>query len=152
VRIATRSRDYWRRSDELRERAWGFVRERVRPDVALVQEAGPGGQCSGVVFREGGACDDRSGRAKDLGWGSAVVSFGLSLRGIDHALSPFRTEPNPVPRTLPGTVATAKVESNVHLIVVSVRSSRLAGALRGHEARALAAQRPDVRRSQRRSA
>jgi hypothetical protein len=111
--------DYWPSSGEKRVRAWDFLRERVRPDVALVQEARPGGPNAGVVFREGGIHDDRTGKAKDLGWGSAVVSFGPSLREIDHALSPFRTEPNPILRTFPGTVAVAEVESNEHLVVVS---------------------------------
>lgn len=111
--------DYWRRSDDLRARAWDFLRERIRPDVALVQEARPTGEFAGVVFREGGICDDRSGKAKDLVWGSAVVSFGPSLRGIEHAQGPFRREPNPILRTYPGAVAVAEVESDEPLVVVS---------------------------------
>ena len=111
--------DYWRRSDELRARAWYFLRERVRPDVALVQEAKPRAPHDGAVFREGGIHDDRSGEAKDLGWGSAVVSFGPPLRGVDHALGPFRIGPNPVLRTFPGTVAVAEVEAVEPLVVVS---------------------------------
>jgi hypothetical protein len=93
--------DYWRRSTELRARAWDFLRARVRPDVALLQEASPGGQSGSIVFRQDGLSDDRCGTPKDLGWGSAVVSFGPSLRQIEYAQSPFRAEPNPLLRTFP---------------------------------------------------
>jgi endonuclease/exonuclease/phosphatase family metal-dependent hydrolase len=112
--------DYWRSSDERRARAWGFLRDRVKPDVALLQEANPVSLPIEAVFRKGGIRDDRSGEAKDLGWGSAVVSFGLPLREIDHAESPFRSEPNPLLRTFPGSVAIAEVQSTEPLIFVSV--------------------------------
>jgi hypothetical protein len=36
--------DYWRRSAELRGRAWDYLESQVRPDIALVQEAVPLGR------------------------------------------------------------------------------------------------------------
>jgi endonuclease/exonuclease/phosphatase family metal-dependent hydrolase len=112
--------DHWRRSPELRSRAWHYLQSEVRPDVALLQEARPAGDYSGVVYRTGGIRDERGEKPKDLGWGSAVVSFGPSLRAIDSAVSPFAPDPNPVLRTFPGSVAIAEIESATPLLVVSV--------------------------------
>ena len=44
IRIATWNMDYWRRSAELRGRAWDYLESQVRPDIALVQEAVPLGR------------------------------------------------------------------------------------------------------------
>jgi hypothetical protein len=112
--------DNWRRSTEARAHAWDYLRVQVRPDVALLQEADPSGHSGGVVFRQGGLSDDRSGAARDLGWGSAVVSFGPSIRTVETAISPFRPDPNPLLRTFPGSVAVAEVGSVEPLVVVSV--------------------------------
>jgi hypothetical protein len=111
--------DYWRRSSEMRARAWDYLRDQVRPDVALVQEANPAGNFAAVVYRPGGIRDDRAGQPKDLGWGSAVVSFGPPLRPLEYARSPFHTEPTPLLRTFPGSVAVAEIESTEPLVVVS---------------------------------
>jgi hypothetical protein len=40
-RIVTWNMDHWRRSTALRAEAWAYLEERLRPDVALVQEALP---------------------------------------------------------------------------------------------------------------
>ncbi len=109
MKIATWNMDHWRRSADLRARAWDYLRNHVRPDVALLQEANPTGQFPGIVHRTAGIHDDRGNEPKDLGWGSAVVSFGPSLRPIDSAVSPFWPEPNPVLRTFSGSVAVAEI-------------------------------------------
>ena len=111
--------DHWRRPAELRARAWNYLQNQVRPDVALLQEAQPTGQFPGVVYRDAGIRDDRGEKAKDLGWGSAVVSFGSSLLPIDSAVSPFRADPSPLLRTFPGSVAVAEIQGPEPLVVVS---------------------------------
>jgi len=111
--------DYWKRSPALREEAWAFLRDRIRPDVALVQEAVPAPDLDQVVFRTGGMWDERSSSPRDLGWGSAVVSFGPQIRAVEQATGPFRPEPIPLLRTFPGSVAIAEVVGENPLIVVS---------------------------------
>src|SRR5688572_20286687 len=118
MRIATWNMDHWRRSAERRVRAWSYLQGEVRPDVALLQEAQPSGPFPGVVYRAAGIRDERGERPKDLGWGSAVISFGPSLRPIDSAVSPFREDPNPVLRTFPGSVAIAEIQGPEPLVVV----------------------------------
>jgi exonuclease III len=120
MRIATWNMDHWRRSAEARDRGWDYLRNKVRPDVALLQEANPTGEFPGLVYRSGGIHDDRGQGPKDLGWGSAVVSFGASLRARDSALSPFRPDPIPLLRTYPGSVAVAEILGAEPLVVVSV--------------------------------
>ena len=119
LRIATWNMDYWKRSPALREEAWAFLRDRIRPDVALVQEAVPAPDLDQVVFRTGGMWDERSSSPRDLGWGSAVVSFGPQIRAVEQATGPFRPEPIPLLRTFPGSVAIAEVVGENPLIVVS---------------------------------
>src|SRR5450756_720790 len=111
--------DYWKRSAGLRAEAWEFLRTRVRPDIALVQEAVPPDGAEHVVFRLGGLRDDRVSPPKDRRWGSAVVSFGPQIHAIEHAVSPFRKKPNPLLRTFPGCVAIAEVAGEIPLSVVS---------------------------------
>jgi hypothetical protein len=67
----------------------------------------------------GGIRDERGRQSKDLGWGSAGVSFGPRLRAIDSAISPFRSGPNPLLRTFPGSVAIAEIQSADSFVVVS---------------------------------
>lgn len=76
-------------------------------------------QFHGIVYRSGGIYDDRGKEPRNLGWGSAVVSFGPSLRPIDSAMSPFKSDPNPVLRTFPGSVAVAEIQGAEPLVVVS---------------------------------
>jgi exonuclease III len=119
MRIATWNMDHWRRRADLRARAWDYLRNQVRPDVALLQEAKPTGQFPGLVHRSAGIYDDRGNEPKDLGWGSAVVSFGPTLRPIESAVSPFWHDPNPILRTFPGSVAVAEIQGAEPLVVVS---------------------------------
>lgn len=111
--------DHWRRSAVQRARAWDYLQNQVRPDVALLQEAQPSGQSPGVVYRGTGIYDDRKEKPKDLGWGSSVVSFGPSIRPIESAVSPFGANPIPVLRTFPGSVAVAEIQGPDPLVVVS---------------------------------
>jgi len=111
--------DHWRRSANLRDRAWEYLRKQVRPDVALLQEAAPTGQFEGLVYRSGGISEDRGKGPKDRGWGSAIVSFGSRLLPIDSVVSPFNSAPNPVVRTFPGSVAIAEIDGSEPLVVVS---------------------------------
>jgi exonuclease III len=118
MRIVSWNMDHWLRSAALRERAWQFLREQVRPDIALVQEAVPPSGLS-AVFRADGMLDERRSPARQLGWGSAVVSLGPGIKAIDHARSPFHREPVPLLRTLPGCVAIASLEGDDPLVVIS---------------------------------
>ena len=72
-----------------------------------------------MVSRPGGIHDTRDSEARDLGWGSSVVSFGPPIRAIESAVSPFRPDSNPLLRTYPGCVAIAEVQGADPLIVVS---------------------------------
>ena len=119
MRIVTWNMDYWKRSTCLRGQAWEFLRTRIRPDIALVQEAVPPDGMEHVVFRAGGMQDDRVSPPKDRGWGSAVLSFGPEIRPVTQATSPFRRAPIPLLRTFPGCVAIAEVADQPPLIVVS---------------------------------
>jgi len=119
IRIATWNMDHWRRSKELREQAWNLLQRVARPDIALVQEAYPRGRGLSQVFRETGIRDDRSEPPRDLNWGSAVVSFGPQIRGIEHAVGPFDGEPAKLLRTYPGSVAIAEIATESPIIVVS---------------------------------
>lgn len=120
LRIATWNMDHWRRSNELRAEAWRYLENVVCPDIALVQESLPVGRGSQVVFRDGGIWDDRKDKGRDLGWGSAVVSYGPTLRQVQVATSPFHAASNPLLRTFPGAVAIADVVQPEPLVVISV--------------------------------
>jgi hypothetical protein len=111
--------DHWKRSRDLHGQAWTFLEGTVRADIALVQEATPLGRGSAVVFRHGGIHDDRVQPPKNLGWGSAVISYGPALRTVEYANSPYSPKPTPVLRTFPGAVAIAEVVREPSLIVVS---------------------------------
>jgi hypothetical protein len=71
------------------------------------------------VFREKGIRDDRVKPPRDLKWGSAVVSYGPQLRGIEHAVGPFDDALVDLLRTFPGSVAIAEIEYEFPIIVVS---------------------------------
>lgn len=120
MKIATWNMDYWQRSISLRAEAWDFLRSRIQPDIALLQEALPPTGTEAVVFRKGGILDERASPPKDLNWGSAIVSFGPPIRPIECARSPFRDNLVPILRTFPGSVAVAEVVTEDPLIVVSV--------------------------------
>ncbi len=88
--------------------------------MALLQEAGPAGAFRDLVYRPGGIRDDRRTKFRDLNWGSAIVSFGPSLRAIDSAVSPFRPDSIPLLRTFPGSVAIAEIQGIEPIVVVSI--------------------------------
>ena len=119
LRFATWNMDHWRSSDDLRQKAWTFFERTVRPDIALVQEAFPVGRGSSVVFREEGIHDDRRSPVRDLGWGSAVISYGPPLQPLLSAKSPFRPDAQPLLRTFPGSVAIAEVVRDIPIVAVS---------------------------------
>lgn len=111
--------DHWRRSQELRERAWAFLESTVRPDIALVQEAVPIGRGRAVVFREGGIRDERAEPPRDLWWGSGVVSYGPAISAVESATGPFSAAPVSLLRSFPGAVAIADVGDSGSLVVIS---------------------------------
>jgi len=119
IRLTTWNMDHWRRSTELREEAWAFLAGVVRPDVALLQEALPARTGDNVVFREGGILDERKDPPRNLGWGSAVVSYGPPVRPREFATSPFHAHPVPLLRTFPGAVAVAELTGELPLVVIS---------------------------------
>lgn len=119
LRIATWNMDHWRRSKALREEAWEFLGRAARVDVALVQEADPLGRGSSAVFRETGILDGRVQPPRDLGWGSAVVSYGPEVRAIEYATSPFSKVPVTLMRTFPGSDAVAEIQRESPVVVVS---------------------------------
>jgi exonuclease III len=119
VRIATWNMDYWKRSSELRAGAWTYLVERVRPEIALLQECNPTGIARSTVFREGGLLDTRVSPPRKRGWGSAVVSFGPKIAGVEFSVSPFCETPVALLGTYPGSVAIAEVFARVPLVVVS---------------------------------
>ena len=118
MRIVTWNMDHWRRPAAQRLEAWEFLRTRIQPDIALVQEAVPPSDMPNVIFRQGGLHDERKSPPKDLGWGSAVVSFERQLQPIYEASSPFHDKPIPLLRTFPGSVAIAEIADS-GLAVVS---------------------------------
>lgn len=119
LRIATWNMDHWRRSKELRNQAWDFLTRVARVDVALVQEAVPDGRGTSVVFRPAGIRDERVDPPRDLGWGSAIVSYGPSLSAMEHASGVFSTKPVSLLRTFPGSVAIAELVRESSLVLVS---------------------------------
>jgi endonuclease/exonuclease/phosphatase family metal-dependent hydrolase len=121
LRVVTWNMDHWRRSPDVRAEAWSYLEHELRPDIALLQETIPSGQpAERVTFRSSGIHDDRKSPARDLGWGSAVVSFGPTVRSRNSAKSPFHSEPIPLLRTFPGSVAIADVDCGDKGIVVAV--------------------------------
>jgi len=120
MRIVTWNMDHWRRSQEQRDATWAFLKQAIRPDVALLQEALPPDGVGPVVFHNGGMHDDRGDKARDSGWGSAVVAFGAEIRSIDSATTPFSKKPNPILRTFPGAVAVAELPDSEPIVLVSV--------------------------------
>lgn len=120
MRIVTWNMDHWRRSQDLRDRAWRYLSEELHPDVALLQESVPRGDADKVVFREGGILDERKRPPRKLEWGSSVVSFGPPMRAMDEVVGLFSKQTIPLHRTFPGAVAIAEVDCpSGPLVVVS---------------------------------
>jgi exonuclease III len=72
MRIVSWNMNNCLRSHEARQRAWEFLRNDLRADIALVQEANPPAEL-GAVYRP---IDVNNAR---LNWGSAIISFRPDL-------------------------------------------------------------------------
>jgi hypothetical protein len=94
---------------------WTVLRDGIRADVALVQEAVPPEEVHAVWH----PIDDRprSGRR----WGSAVVGFNVELEEVTTAQGRANRTPQPLAKTWPGSVAVAKARmAGAGLTFVSV--------------------------------
>lgn len=92
-----------KRNKASREAAWRWLREIVRPDVALLQEAIPSIDVAQVIWR-------RDGIDKNRRWSSAVASFGPPIREIRKWKGRAHRTEKELQRTFPGTVIGASVE------------------------------------------
>lgn len=99
MRVAVWNMSHWSRTPAQREAAWSILVDELRPDVALLQEtvAPPDGSWSCVYRPIGGARP----------WGSAVVGFTVDVEEVTHAKGRANSEPQPLLRTWPGSVAIA---------------------------------------------
>ena len=104
LRVATWNMDHWKRSAQLRERAWTMLRD-LRCDVVLAQETVPPRDLARerAIYRPIG-----STRA----WGSAVLAPGgaLDLREVDAVRSRYGGGLFPMLGTFPGAVIVARGE------------------------------------------
>jgi hypothetical protein len=83
-----------------RPSAWGFLDDRLKPDIALLQESVPPPGRPDVVYREGGIGANRP-------WGSAVAARH-PVTEVRQAKSRYTTRPVDLLRTHPGCVAIAR--------------------------------------------
>lgn len=104
MRIVTWNMNHWSRSADARARAWSFLRDGLRADVALVQEAVPPNGADAVYK----PIDANNPRTK---WGSAVVALSPHYRlhpRTRRALGAPDTE-GELAESHPGTAAVADV-------------------------------------------
>jgi endonuclease/exonuclease/phosphatase family metal-dependent hydrolase len=99
--------DYWRRSRVSREAAWRWLREIVRPDIALLQETIPPNGVGQVIWK-----GDGIGKTRQRS--SAIVSFGPPIREVRKWKGNADRSENDLQRTFPGTAITALVELPHH--------------------------------------
>jgi endonuclease/exonuclease/phosphatase family metal-dependent hydrolase len=96
--------NHWRQKSAERAAAWGYLRNTLRADVALVQESVPPEDLprASTVFRE---------IAGHRRWGSAVVGFAedISVRELWSVKTRFSGRYFTLPNTFPGSVAYAEV-------------------------------------------
>lgn len=122
MRIVSWNMDWHRRSPEQRAAAWRYLRDDVRADIALVQEAVPPPALH-PVFLEGGIGGPRK-------WGSGVVVFRGGFAPIASVQGVWRGrplgEPVRIDQSHPGTVAAARIES-LGLTVVSAYGMGVGG-------------------------
>jgi endonuclease/exonuclease/phosphatase family metal-dependent hydrolase len=108
MRIVSWNMNYGRRSDQARRDAWTFLRDELRTDLVLAQEASPP-PGTNAVYR---AIDDNN---KNFRWGSAIVALNpaLTLKGRIRVPAPecFSRAPEAeeLPDTHPGACAVADV-------------------------------------------
>lgn len=119
LRIATWNMDYWRRSESLRQKAWDYL-DTLEIDIALLQESRPIRHGKSVVFQDSGIIDDRKDSIRNLNWGSSIVSFGLPIKVIEKALSPFSPTLISLHKTFPGSVAIAEIQIDKPIVVISM--------------------------------
>lgn len=115
MRIVTWNLGFWQFRKH-HEEAWTYLRETIRPDLALLQEVYPPAVVSNetLAFRE-----------VHNGWGTAVLSRGLDLREA------------PLESDYPSRVAVASVslESGSELMVASIHAPIIEGRVFSHLAR-----------------
>lgn len=104
MKILTWNMNHWQRRAQ-HEAGWAYLRDVLRPDVALVQEAVPPDEvaASQLVYRAGGISDHRR-------WGSAVVSYGPALAELTTVRGQANRAEVELLKTHPGCVAIARVE------------------------------------------
>ncbi|OLE76350.1 hypothetical protein AUG19_03135 [archaeon 13_1_20CM_2_54_9] len=102
-RVATWNLDCWKRSKVSREASWRWLRETIRPDIALLQETIPPSGVGPVIWKEDGIDRKRP-------WSSAVASFGLPIREVRKWKGNAHTKEKDLRRTFPGTVIAGLVE------------------------------------------
>lgn len=108
MRIVSWNMNHARRSVQARKDAWAFLREELRADLVLAQEASPPPE-SNAVYR---AVDDKD---RNYRWGSVIVALspGLALNARTRIVAPdcFARAPksDELPDTHPGACAVADV-------------------------------------------
>ena len=105
MRIVTWNMNHCQRSESSRARAWAYLRDGLRADVALVQEAQPPPGLAQCVYQPINAANPR------YNWGSAIVVFNpeLTLRARPRiAVSKF-PQGDEVHDSHPGTTAIADI-------------------------------------------
>lgn len=118
MRIVSWNMNRLARSKESHKRAWDYLRNELRADLALVQEARPPAEFKSKVYRSGGK--------EPYNWGSAVVALRPDL-----ILQPRPRVP--LKKSLPDAVAQNELPdshpSNCAVADVTVRGRRLFTAI-----------------------
>ncbi len=119
MRIVTWNMNHCQRSESSRARAWAYLRDGLRADVALVQEAQPPPGLAQCVYRPIDAANPR------YNWGSAIVVFNpdLELRARPRIAASQFPRGDEVHDSHPGTTAIADIvdrDGNVQLTAVSL--------------------------------
>lgn len=113
--IATWNMNHWQGSAAKREAGWSYLREQLRPDIAMLQETVVPVDIPHPIHRAEGIDQHRL-------WGSALVSWKHQLTEVTHVKSVYHKAEVELVHTHPGTVAAADVEIKGHapLTVVSI--------------------------------
>lgn len=122
MRIVTWNMNHCRRSEQQRKAAWDYLREELRADLALVQEAVPPAGLE-AVYRPVHATDP------SYQWGSAVVALGGGVKLLTRKRVPLESShmkavaADELPDSHPGACAVADVldaAGNVQLTAISL--------------------------------
>lgn len=115
ISVATWNMNHWQGSAARREGGWRYLREKLQPDVALLQEAAVPDGVPHAVHRSEGIDQHRR-------WGSAVVSWNHPLTELERAKSVYAKAEVELVHTHPGTVAVAdmEIEGQAPLTLVSI--------------------------------